>query len=125
MQSEDRRPVIAVTAGESAYDLGHAAETRNVPVNVDFALWDATVDTSNEGVELFNGPMNLDLFAMAIVDAIKGIKDDPADASGFGDELAQANLTTETSDDWPMCRGRLQCVFSMKRGTDFEPTLTI
>lgn len=114
LQPQDSFVRISLVTGDE-YDMGYTGGDREVPIRCTFDL--TTGETKDEGrIREYVGPLLVDDLAAEIVDAVIGIH-------GLGDEVKQANVSTDTSDTWPVCRGTINFVFALKRGTAFEPEM--
>jgi hypothetical protein len=107
-------PVISIAPMDAPVDFGHSATTRDVPVMIRFAFTDDEMTDDNVRVS-YRGVYTLDNLGLAILGAVKAI-------SGLGDELAVANYYIDTAETFPLCSGRIECVFKCQRGLAFEPS---
>lgn len=109
-------PVISISPLETPIDFGHFATARDVGVLVRFSMADDVV--IDDGVrKTFRGMVAIDKLSLAIVGALQAI-------DGLGDELVKADTFLEPSENFPLCSGRIECVFNCKRGLAFEPSAT-
>jgi hypothetical protein len=113
MQAEDNRAVIAVYAGDTAYDLGYIQE-RTAPAVVRVAVWDKEV--AADGVrEDYEGVMACLDLCHYIAEAAKAI-------TGLGDDLLQAAVTVDATA-WPMTVGTIALGYSWPVALNSEATL--
>lgn len=115
LQPEDQSAHIAVGYADETYDMGYTGQDREVPILLRVVLADPEAVEDGRRTE-YVGPMMLDQLCDAIITAIKAI-------SGLGDELAKAAVTMETSESWPVCKAKIDCMFRLSRGTAFEPAI--
>jgi hypothetical protein len=109
-------PVISISPMDQGVDFGHFARSRDIPVLVRFSLSDNEV--TDDGVrKTFRGMISLDKLANAILTAMQSI-------DGLGDELTKADVYLEPTENFPLCSGRIECVFNCVRGLAFEPSVT-
>jgi len=109
-------PMVSISPMDAPMDAGHFAKERDVAVMIRFAVNDDTVNDDGVRIE-YRGVLELDELARGIVAAIVGIE-------CLGDDLAEAKLFLDSTETFPLCQGRLECVFKLTRGLAFEPELT-
>lgn len=109
-------PMVSIAPMDAPIDFGHSAATHDISVMIRFAFSDDEMTDDGRRVE-YRGALLLDNLGRAILGALK-------DIDGIGDELAIANLHLDTTETFPLCSGRIECVFKCQRGLAFEPSAT-
>lgn len=109
-------PMISVSPMDAPMDAGHFAKEREVAVMIRFAVNDDLAE--DDGVRVtYRGVIELDELGHGIVAAIKEIE-------CLGDDLAEAKMYLDSTETFPLCQGRIECLFKLTRGLAYEPEIT-